>query len=351
MRRVVMTGPAKNGEPAKFDFRDVPEPSPGAGEVMIRIKRIGICGSDIHVYYGKHPFTPYPVVQGHEYSGVVEAVGDGVTKVKPGQKVTARPQIVCGKCRPCKRGDYNVCDNLKVRGFQAPGCAEDLHITEEEKVVALPDSLSFEEGAMVEPLSVATHSTKRGLACGRGCEGENVLVLGAAMIGNLVAQVAKYRGAKNVAICAHSNQMRIDLAKKHGIENAFLTKEKSVADAVQEYFGDYGYDLAFEATGSEQALNDAIHTIQKGGDIVVLSVFEEIPRVDMSVAGDNEKKLIGTLMYKHEDYEESVKLLSDGVINTEGLVTKHFKFEEYPDAYKYLEEHGSETMKVMIDMD
>jgi threonine dehydrogenase-like Zn-dependent dehydrogenase len=116
MRQAVMT------EPGVIQIREVPEPVAGPNEVLLRVHRIGICGSDMHVYHGVQPFTKYPVVQGHEFSAVIEALGEGVTDLKPGTKATARPQVVCGRCRPCLRGDYNICDSLKVQGFQAPGC-------------------------------------------------------------------------------------------------------------------------------------------------------------------------------------------------------------------------------------
>ncbi len=109
--------------PGEIEIHDVPAPTPGPGEVLLRVQRIGVCGSDIHVYHGKHPLTGYPVVQGHEFSAVLEAVGLGVTGFKVGSKVTSMPQIVCGECAPCRRGDYHICDKLKVQGFQAPGCA------------------------------------------------------------------------------------------------------------------------------------------------------------------------------------------------------------------------------------
>ncbi|RLA83241.1 MAG: alcohol dehydrogenase, partial [Deltaproteobacteria bacterium] len=155
MRQAVMV------EPGKIEFGDVPEPKAGEGQILMRIKRIGVCGSDIHVNKGKHPFTSYPIIQGHEFSAVVEAVGPGVDNVKVGQKVTARPQVVCGKCGPCKRGDYHVCQNLKVEGFQTNGCAQDLFVTTRDKIVPLPDSFTFEQGALIEPLACGAHSTRR----------------------------------------------------------------------------------------------------------------------------------------------------------------------------------------------
>jgi len=339
MRQAVMT------EPGKIEFRDVPEPGAGPGEILLRIKQIGICGSDIHVNHGKHPFTSYPVVQGHEFSGIVEAVGEGVKGIERGMKATARPQIVCGKCKPCLRGDYNICDVLKVEGFQAPGVAQDLFVTSKEKFVALPDSMSFEQGALVEPTSVAVHSTGRA----GDIRGHNVVVLGAGTIGNLVAQLVRCRGAKKILITDLSD-FRLDIARKCGIENTSNASKESLKEAAQRVFGDEGFDIALEAVGVEATMDAAISNIEKGGRIVVLGVFGEKPRIDMSIVGDREQTLIGTLMYKHEDYLKAVELIASGDVITEPLVTKHFPFEQYMEAYKFIDEQGDKTMKVMIDL-
>jgi L-iditol 2-dehydrogenase/threonine 3-dehydrogenase len=332
-------------EPGKIKFGDVAPPSPGSSEVLLRIKRIGICGSDIHVYHGKHPFTPYPVVQGHEYSGVVEAVGAGVEGIEPGRLATARPQLVCGKCAPCKRGDYHVCEELRVQGFQAPGCAQDLFVVPTERLVVLPESLTPEQGALVEPASVGAHSTARA----GDLTGKNVIVLGAGPIGNMVAQFVRCRGAKNILITDLSDY-RLEIAKKCGIENTSNANKESLAEAVKRVFGDEGFQVAFEAVGAEATISAAIANIEKGGRVIVLGVFEEKPRIDMAVVGEHEISLIGTLMYKHEDYVEAAQMIADGKIITEPLVTKHFPFEQYPEAYKYIESQGDKTMKVMIDL-
>ncbi len=205
MKQAIMTSPGH------IEFNEVESPQPGKGEVLIRIHKIGVCGSDVHVWHGKHPYTGYPVVQGHEFSAVIEALGEGVTDLKVGTKVTATPQIVCGKCAPCRRGDYHICDTLKVEGFQAPGVAQDYFVTKAEKIVPLPDSFSFEQGAFVEPVSVAVHSVGRA----GDISGKNVVVLGAGPIGNLVGQVAKARGA-NVFITDLS-EYRLEIASKCGL--------------------------------------------------------------------------------------------------------------------------------------
>ena len=339
MRQAIMK------EPGKIEFQEVPEPVLDQGEILLRIKRIGVCGSDVHVNHGQHPFTSYPVVQGHEFSGVVENVGTGVTNVKPGMNATARPQIVCGKCPPCLRGDYNICDTLKVQGFQAPGCAQELFIIKQENMVPLPDSITFEQGALVEPTSVAVHSTQRA----GDITGKNIVVLGAGPIGNLVAQVAKCRGAKKILITDLSD-FRLDIARKCGIAETSNANKESLIDASTRVFGDEGFEVAFEAVGVEATMDAGVDAINKGGIFIVLGVFGKKPRIDMSIVGDRELNIIGTLMYKHDDYLKAVELLAKGDVITEPLVTRHFPFEQYMAAYDFIDEQGDKSLKIMIDL-
>lgn len=339
MRQAIMTSPGV------IEHREVSKPEPGPGQVLLRVMRIGVCGTDIHVWHGKHPFTPYPVVQGHEFSAEVEAVGEGVTRVQLGQRATAWPQETCGKCNPCRRGDYHICDELKVRGFQAPGCAQDYFLTEEEKVVVFPDTVSFDQGALIEPASVAAHSTDRA----GDLTGRNVAVFGAGTIGNLVAQAARCRGAAKTLITDFSD-FRLEKAKEAGVDFTCNPAKQDVGAACREAFGDAGFDVGFEAVGVEESLDDAVQNIQKGGDIVVLGVFGDRPRVDMSVVGDREINLIGTLMYRQADYEQAVDWIVSGEMVTEPLVTGHYSFEQYEDAYRFIEAQGDKTLKVVIDV-
>jgi 2-desacetyl-2-hydroxyethyl bacteriochlorophyllide A dehydrogenase len=339
MRQAVMT------EPGKIEFRNVKAPVPGAGQVLLRIHRIGICGSDMHVYHGKHPFTPYPVVQGHEFSAVVDAVGPDVKNVRVGTKVTATPQEVCGKCRPCLQGRYNVCEKLKVRGFQAPGVGQDWFVTEADKLVPLPDRMSHDQGAFVEPVSVAVHSTGRAGDLG----GRNVVVAGAGPIGNLAAQACRIRGAKRVLITDVSDY-RLQVAREVGIDAVSNIREESLADAVARAFGGDGFDVAMDAAGVEASISGLISHIDKGGRIVVLAVFSKPPAVDMSVLCEHELTVCGTMMYRHEDYDQAVKWIADGSIKLSPLMSKHFPFEQFLDAYQYIDAEGERTMKVIMDL-
>lgn len=330
--------------PGVIEHRTAADPKAGPGQVLLRIKRIGVCGSDVHVYHGKHPFTRYPVVQGHEFCGVVEAAGDGVSGIRAGSQVTATPQEVCGGCPPCRRGEYNICDRLKVWGFQAPGVAQDLFVAGADKIVALPDSFTPEQGAFVEPVAVAVHSTGRA----GGMRGKNVAVAGAGPIGNLVAQVCRWRGGS--VLVTDVSDYRLGVARECGIGETSNPGAESLSDASLRVFGTDGFDTALECAGSEAAMGAVIAAVNKGGTVMVVGVFGGKPRIDMSVVGDRELKLVGSLMYRRDDWEQAVKLISSGAVVTEPMYSKHFPFAEYAAAYRFVDEQRDRSMKVFIDL-
>ena len=263
----------------------------------------------------------------------------------PGMKATARPQLVCGRCAPCKRGQYNACQNLKVQGFQAPGVAQDYFIVPEDRLIVLPDSLTLEQGAMIEPAAVGAHSTGRTT----GIEGRNVVVAGAGTIGNMVAQFAEARGAKKVLITDISD-FRLEKAKECGIDHTLNVANTPFEKGVKSIFGEDGFQVGFEAAGAQLTLDYLMANVEKGGDVVILGVYAINPTVNMYFLGEHELNVFGSMMYRHEDYEETVKMIADGKININPLISKHFPLEAYYDAYKYLEEQGDKAMKVMIDL-
>jgi len=340
MRQAVMVSPGI------IEFNEIPKPETlGANEVMLKIERIGVCGSDIHVFHGEHPATPYPVVQGHEYAATVHEVGSSVKTIKPGMKATAWPQLVCGKCGPCKRGQYNACQELKVQGFQAPGVAQDYFIVPEHRIITIPDSMSLDQGALVEPAAVGAHSTGRST----GIKGKNVVVSGAGTIGNLVAQFARARGADKVLITDISDY-RLDIAQECGIEGILNVQKTPFADGVKEFFGTSGYQAGFEAAGVQPSLDALMANVEKGGDIIILGVYSENPTVNMYYLGEHELNMFGSMMYRKEDYEEAVRMIDSGKIKTTPLISKHFQFEQYLQAYQFIEMKGDKIMKVMIDL-
>jgi 2-desacetyl-2-hydroxyethyl bacteriochlorophyllide A dehydrogenase len=330
--------------PGVIEYREVPEPGQlREHEILLRIKKIGICGSDIHVWHGKHPATPYPVVQGHEYSAIVEAVGRAVVNVSPGMKATGRPQLVCGECGPCKRGQYNVCRKLKVQGFQAPGVAQDLFVIPDDRIIALPKSMSFEEGALIEPAAVGAHSTGRT----SDLTGKNIVISGAGTIGNLVAQYAKVRGAAKILITDVSDY-RLDIANQCGIEGILNINKTSFGEGVRSFFGDEGFQTGFEAAGVQGSLDVLIQYVEKGGEVIILGVYSANPVVNMFYLGEHELNVYGSMMYLHEDFVEAAAMISSGKINIAPLLTKTFPFENWTNAYRFIDNQGDKTMKVLI---
>jgi L-iditol 2-dehydrogenase len=332
--------------PGVVEFSEVPVPVPERGQLLLRMKRIGVCGSDIHVYHGTHIATPYPVVQGHEVSGVVEKLGPGVRGFAPGDPVTIQPQVTCGTCYACRHGAYHICDALKVMGYHIPGGGSDFFAVDASKVLKLPPGMSLDHGAMMEPLAVAVHAMRRA----GGVEGRTVLVLGAGPIGNLVAQTARALGAVRVMI-TDLVDYRLGLARECGIEECVNSGQGDLAAAVAKYFGPDKADIILECVGAPATIDQAVAVARKGSDIIVVGVFGKKPLVDLGLVQDRELRLIGTLMYQEQDWKVAIRLAGKGKVNLAPLVTHHFAFNDFLDAYHYIEANRERCMKVMITVE
>lgn len=329
--------------PKKIEFHEVPRPEVGEEQVLIKVMDIGICGSDIHVYHGEHPFTSYPVTQGHEVSGEIVELGAKAGTFKIGQKVTIEPQVFCGTCHPCRHGKYNLCEELKVMGFQTTGTASEFFAVDASKVTLLPDTMSFEEGAMIEPLAVAVHAIKQM----GDIAGKSVVVIGAGPIGNLVAQTAKGMGAKKVMITDVSD-LRLEKAAECGIDVCVNTRAKDFGEALLETFGADKADVIYDCAGNNITMGQAIKFARKGSVIVLVAVFAGMAEVDLAVANDHELDIKSTMMYRHEDYVDAIRLVSEGKVCLQPLISKIFAFKDYLKAYEYIDQNRETTMKVIV---
>lgn len=332
-------------EPGKISFNEIEIPTPKEDEVLIKIERIGICGSDIHVNHGLHPYTSYPVTQGHEVSGRITSVGAKVTEFKEGDLVTIQPQVVCGTCYSCTHGNYHICDNLRVMGFQTTGMASEYFCTDADRVIKLPKNMNADEGAMIEPLAVACHALTRSISI----KNKNIVVIGAGPIGNLVGQAAKGLGAKSVLITDISD-FRLKLALKVGIDIAINPAKQNISEEIVKAFGKDKADLIIECVGSEATISSSIEWARKGTDIIVVGVFGKQAKINLGLVQDHELRIIGTAMYQTRDYMKAIELVEDGKIKLQPLMTNHFKFEAYKDAYTFLDEKKDLAMKVFIDI-
>lgn len=340
MLQAVMTAPGQ------IRFDTVPAPQAGPGQVLVKIKRIGVCGSDIHVYHGKHPYTKYPVTQGHEVSGRIAALGEGVDGFHVGQKVTIEPQVYCGACYPCTHGKYNLCENLKVMGFQTTGTASEYFAADASKVTALPDEMGFDEGAMIEPLAVTIHAVRQA----GGVEGKRICVLGCGPIGILLVQSLKACGAAAV-LATDVSDYRLQLAKQCGADYAVNTKEADFGAAMLEAFGPDKADIIYDCAGNDITMDQAIQNARKGSVIILVAVYAGLAHCDLAKLNDSELDLNTTMMYRHEDYVDAIRLVSEGKIQLKPLMSKHFAFQDYLAAYEYIDSNRETTMKVLVDVD
>lgn len=331
--------------PHVVTIEEVDPPAPASGEALVQVDVVGICGSDLHAYHGRHPFVSLPVVPGHEFAGTVVAVGDGVDHGWAGRRVTAVPSLICGKCYNCRHGRYNVCNELRVLGCQADGAMAEFVRVPASMLVELPDIISFETGALIEPLAVAAGALHRA----QMVAGRRAVVFGAGTIGLFVTQVAKAHGAREV-IVVEPQAHRRDLALELGADVAIDPTHDDVVAWAHHIYGPDGIDLSFECVGIAATVNTAIRVNRKGTRVVVVGVFEEDASIAIGLVQDREIELVGTLMYRREHFEEAIWLLQSGKVQAAPLVTQRFRLAQAAQAFAQLTQEGSKAIKAILEL-
>jgi L-iditol 2-dehydrogenase len=336
---------ARMVQPGRIVIEEVPRPEPGPDEVVVRVFTVGVCGSDVHAYLGEHPFIDCPIVPGHEFAGVIDAVGPDVAEWERGQKVTVEPSLVCGACYNCRRGRYNICQNLQVIGCQTPGALAEYLAVPSSKLVPLPEGMSLEAGALVEPAAVAVGIVRQGGYIG----GKKAVVMGAGTIGLMTMQVAKAHGAA-VVLQTDVVDQRLERAAELGADATINVAEQELAAAIEEAFGADGADIVYECVGIEATIASAIRVARKGSRIVVGGVFGERTCVDMAYVQDHELELVGSLMYRRPDFIEAVRLLDEKLIRGLPLVTHRFPLDRAAEAFETALQGGETALKVLVQV-
>jgi L-iditol 2-dehydrogenase len=336
MKQAVMIGPGT------VKIHDVEKPVLRTGEALVKIKRVGICGSDVHVSHGALPFVQYPIVQGHEACGDVVETYE-CKNIRVGDKAVIIPTSICGACNACTSGRTNLCEKLQIIGVHINGLCSEYVSVPEQIIVRIPQHISYDIGAMIEPLAVAVHAIRQA----EEVKDKSVLVMGAGMIGNLAAQVAKARGAKVMIV--GRTQYRLDFAKQFGLDYCINENSEDVSAAVSNAFGQ-GSDICIECIGVAKSVNDCFAYSKKGGRVVIVGIFGEKQLIDVFSLQDKELVVRGAMMYVRQDFEESVALIEQGQLNLEPLISAHFGLEEFDGAYQYISDKNNPVMKVMIDI-
>lgn len=314
---------------------------PGPGEVRLDVAYVGICGTDLHIKHGAmDQRVTIPAVIGHEMSGTVAAVGEGVSRWSPGDLVTVMPLQWCGRCPACVAGHQHVCQNLVFVGVDSAGAMQQSWTVPERLLVGLPPGLGLESGALAEPTAVAVHDVRRGAVV----RGERVLVVGGGPIGLLIACVAVAAGA-DVAVC-EPNSRRRSVADRLGLRTIDPGRGE-VSATLETWTGGAGVDAAFEVSGSVDGLDTATSALRVRGRLIVVAIHTQPVPVDLFRVFWRELVLVGARVYERPDFEEAVALLAKGVIPVAELISSVVPLDRVPAAFEAVE--SGTGMKVLID--
>jgi L-iditol 2-dehydrogenase len=332
--------------PGRVEYVDREVAEPGPGQVLIRTRAVSICGSDVHTFHGKHPFAPLPAALGHELAGEVAGLGPETGRFKIGDRVVLEPVIICGACEFCLRGDYHLCRDISFHHRRGQGAFTPYFVADEAWVHPLPDSISFEEGALVEPLAVAVHAVGRV----RLKRGDSVAVFGAGAIGLLVLMLVRLSGAGDV-FSLDVQDFRLKKALELGATGVFDNRDGEAVAKILDRTGGLGVEAAFEAVGLPQTLHQALAILKKGGTAVMVGLMSQTEAtVPANIFVAKEITLKGSQGYCR-DFRTALKLIESGDVDLKPIITHTFPPDRLQEAFDRLTESGSGAVKVVIKYD
>lgn len=328
-------------------IEDVPRPVPAAGEVLVRVRACGICGSDVHGMDGSTGRRIPPIIMGHEASGEIAETGAGVTQWQPGDRVTFDSTISCGTCWHCRRGEINLCDRRNVMGVSCPeyrrhGAFAEYVAVPERILYRLPDAVSFEQGALVEPVSVAVHAVQRTPLSLNA----PVAVVGAGMIGLLVIQTLRTAGCHPI-IAIDLDDSRLQLAARLGATHVFRSDQPELLDKIRSLSGGRGVDAAFEAVGLKATVDLAVNSVRKGGSVTLIGNVSPRVELPLQTVVTREISLLGSCASAGE-YPACLDLIGNGKINVTEFISAAAPLAEGPQWFDRLRSGGQGLMKVLL---
>lgn len=327
--------------PHKLEIAELDKPTAGEGQILVRVRAAGICGSDMHIYHGTNALAKYPRIIGHEFAGEVAEVGAGVSGFSVGEHVCVDPVVACGHCYACRIGRHNVCRNLEVIGVHRDGGMREFAAVPAANVYKIPDDWAFEKGALVEPFSIGANATSRG-ECH---EGDMALVMGAGPIGLTILQAAKALGA-TVAV-ADIIDSRLDAAKKMGADYTVNSKTSDLEAAMLEWTKGEGVPLTFDAVCIPALFPPLLRMASPAGRVVHLGFSTQAAEMMPLEVTKKELTIVGTRLNRGM-FPRVIDWFKRGVVHPEGIVSHSFPFEKVMDAVKLIEDKPLETCKVTL---
>ncbi|MDO5690818.1 MAG: alcohol dehydrogenase catalytic domain-containing protein [Tissierellia bacterium] len=324
-----------------YSLKEVERPKIGSEDVLIRVKAVGICGTDVPILKGIRE-VPIPLIPGHEFAGLIEEVGSDVTNFAIGERVTPGLVIGCGECSYCRRGEENICDSIEETGIHVDGAFAEFVRVPAKVVHRIPEGVSFEEAASVDPLASAYHPVR--LANVRSSD--TAVVFGAGPIGLYATQVLKAEGARKVILVdIASGQDRLELGAQLGAD-VILVSDENIVQKILEANDNMPADIVVECTGNVYVLDTTIQVVRKNGTLLLVGIFHEDARADVAKIVRNELKIFGSICYTYLDYAECLALIQSGKIKTDPLISHRFPLNKIDDAFAAI--NNNETIKVML---
>ncbi len=324
------------------EVKEWPRPELSPGEVLVRVRYAGICGTDMMIYRGKHPRVVPPRVLGHEVFGsVADAKPPSNTNWKQGCRVAVYPLISCGACTPCREGNAHVCERLGLLGIDADGGFAEYVKVVPEQLIAVPDAVSDEQAALIEPLSVAVHVVRTsGFRAG-----DTALVIGGGPIGNLIAQVLRAAGARAVLL-SEVKPFRLELARRLGFA-AVSPSEQDLRDRLRDLTGAPLADRVFEATGAPAAYHDAVQACKVRGEIIFVGLPKRPPEIDVLNLVFKEIQTTGARVYTHKDFAAAIALLERRAVDVAPLVTDQLTLKDAALGFKKMQDADA-SLKILF---
>ena len=327
--------------PKTLEYVDVPKPAINSDQVLMKIKSVGICGTDLHIYNGGMNL-PTPLIMGHEFSGVVESVGSEVKNLKVGDRVVGEHVVPCRKCRYCLEGKPNLCLNAKVIGLDLPGALAEYMAIPAELVYKIPDELAFDEAALIEPLTIALYAVRNA----GSLLDLNVGIIGQGPIGLLLDQVVRTIGGNVVAIEAQAH--RLKFAKdKDWVDFGIDSQKQNVIETIEKQYPG-GVDVVFEAVGREATAEMALDIVARAGQVFLLGVFEELSRLNLMRIVKKELHVHGSWTCAFS-FPEAINLVSEGKINLKDLITHRYKAADGAKAFSEASQYTENRIKTVIE--
>jgi len=313
-----------------IELLDIPKPEPGPNEILVEVKAAGICGTDIHIYHDEFTYNP-PVVLGHEFCGVIAEVGKNIGDWKRGDRVTSETAgYVCGQCRYCRTGRYNLCLKRRGLGYHLNGAfTKYIIIPRSEILHRLPDSVDFTSGALCEPSAVATHGV---IELTKISSGDFVAVLGEGPIALLALQLARSAGAGKVAVTGII-ESRLEMAKTLGADLTINVEREDPVKAIAGLTEGYGADVVLECSGSPTAASQGLQIVRKGGSYTQFGLFSKPIQIDFDQIAYKEVRTTGVFSHKWSSWETALKLIASGRLLTKPLVTHIFPITEWQQGF------------------